>query len=108
MKLLAVTSCLSGVAHTYLAAEALERAAKKRGIEIKIETQGAMGQGNIITMEDIKNADAIILTKDVDIKEKERFKGKPIFYISTTDAVRRSEQVMKKIEEYFVTSKECK
>ena len=62
MKLLAITSCPSGVAHTYMAAEALQKAAKKRGIEIKVETQGSIGVENEITAEDVAAAEAIILS----------------------------------------------
>lgn len=104
MKLLAVTACLTGVAHTYLAAEALERAAKARGIEIKIETQGAMGLSNKITTADVREADAVILTKDVGIKEKERFYGKIIVNVSANDAVRKANQIIRNVEA-FVKSK---
>jgi fructose-specific PTS system IIB-like component len=73
MKILAVTSCPSGVAHTYMAAEALEREAKARGIEIKVETQGSIGIENKIAAKDLKDADIVILTNDVAIKEAEKF-----------------------------------
>ena len=71
MKFLAVTACPSGVAHTYMSAEALEKAAKKHGIEIKVETQGSIGIENQITPEDLAGTDAVILTKDMPIKDEE-------------------------------------
>lgn len=97
MKILAVTSCPSGVAHTYMAAEAIERAAKAKGIEIKVETQGSIGIENRITMEDVKNADAVILTKDVAIKEKERFDGKPVVNIGISEAIKKADTIIDKI-----------
>lgn len=97
MKFLAVTACPSGVAHTYMAAEAIEKAAKARGIEIKVETQGSIGIENKITMEDVKNADAIILTKDIGIKDKERFNGKIVVNIGVSDAIKKADQLIDKL-----------
>ncbi|TDT62445.1 PTS fructose-like transporter subunit IIB [Fonticella tunisiensis] len=105
MKLLAVTACPSGVAHTYMAAEALERAAKAKGIEIKVETQGSIGIENRITMEDVKNADAVILTKDMGIKERERFNGKPIVNVGVGDAIKKADQIIDKIIAYLNNKK---
>lgn len=104
MKVLAVTACPSGVAHTYMAAEALERAAKAKGLEIKVETQGSIGIENRITMEDVKGADAVILTNDITIKDQERFNGKPIVNIGVSDAIKKADLVMDKIIA-FVNSK---
>lgn len=100
MKILAVTACLTGVAHTYLAAAALEKTAKAKGIEIKIETQGAIGIENKITLEDIKDADAVILTKDIELVGVGRFKGKYIIKVAVKDLVRRPNQVLEKVQEY--------
>ncbi|MCY6369880.1 PTS fructose-like transporter subunit IIB [Clostridium ganghwense] len=97
MKFLAVTACPSGVAHTYMAAEAIENAAKARGIEIKVETQGSIGIENEITMNDVKDADAVILTKDIGIKGKERFKGKLIVNVGISDVVKNSDKLIDKI-----------
>lgn len=101
MKLLGVTSCPSGVAHTYMAAEALETSAKKKGWEVKIETQGSIGIENEITMDDIASADVIILTKDIAIKNEERFKGKKIIRIGVADAVKKAPQIIDRIEGLF-------
>lgn len=102
MKILAVTACLSGVAHTYLASEALEKTAKAKGIEIKIETQGAIGIENKITLEDVKDADVVILTKDIEIEGIERFKGKPIIKVAVNDLVRKTNQVIEKVQQMLI------
>jgi len=105
MKILAVTACPSGVAHTYMAAEALERAAKAKGIEIKVETQGSIGIENRITMDDVKGTDAVILTKDIGIKETERFNGLPIVKIGISDAVKKADQIIEKVQAYVNSKK---
>ncbi|WP_434355048.1 PTS fructose-like transporter subunit IIB [Parasalinivibrio latis] len=101
MKVLGVTSCPSGVAHTYMAAEALEQAAKAKGWAVKIETQGSIGIENEIAMGEISDADVIILTKDIAIKKEERFAGKKIVRIGVADAVKKAPQIMEKIAEHF-------
>ncbi|MQM24292.1 PTS fructose transporter subunit IIBC [Glycomyces sp. NEAU-7082] len=77
MKLVAVTSCPTGIAHTYMAAEALEQAAKDAGHEIHVETQGAAG-AEALDPADIARADAVIFAADVDVRDKDRFAGKPL------------------------------
>lgn len=99
MKLLAVTACAAGVAHTFMAAEAIERAAKAKGHEIKVETQGAAGIENRITMDDIKDAQAIILTKDIPIRERERFATLKIFNITSTAAIKSADKIILLVEE---------
>lgn len=74
MKLLAITSCPVGIAHTYIAAEKLNKMAKKMGIDIKVETQGSTGAENVITEQDIKEADGIIIAADKAVS-LERFEG---------------------------------
>ncbi|NLV75659.1 MAG: PTS fructose transporter subunit IIB [Tissierellia bacterium] len=78
MKILGVTSCPTGIAHTYMAAEALEKEAKARGYEVKVETQGSIGIENEITEEDLEGATVVIITKETAIKGQDRFKGIPI------------------------------
>lgn len=99
MKILGVTACPSGVAHTYMAAEALAKAAKKRGHTIKVETQGSIGVENTIRAEEVVDADIIILTKDMAIKNKERFAGKPIINVGVGDVVRKADIIVAKAEE---------
>jgi len=72
MKILAVTACPVGIAHTYMAAENLQKAGKKLGIDIKVETQGSTGVENALTDRDIEEADGIIIAADKNV-DKERF-----------------------------------
>lgn len=87
MKIIAVTSCPTGIAHTYMAAEALQIAAKEMGHEIKVETQGSVGAENVITEADLKSADAVILAIDTNI-DKSRFQGIPVVETSVKDAIK--------------------
>lgn len=77
MKLVAITSCPTGIAHTYMAADALQKAATALGLRLKVETQGAMGIENILTARDIAQADLVLIASDTDIEQKERFLGCP-------------------------------
>lgn len=87
MKLVAVTSCPTGIAHTYMAAEALSIAAKEMGHEIKVETQGSVGAENVITEKDLREADAVILAIDTKI-DKSRFTGYPMVETSVKEAIK--------------------
>lgn len=98
MKMLAVTSCPSGVAHTYMAAEALENAAREKGWNVKVETQGSYGIENRIELEEVRDADFVLLTKDIAIKEEGRFTGKPIIRVGVADAVKKAPQIIEQIE----------
>ncbi|MDO4268788.1 MAG: PTS fructose-like transporter subunit IIB [Eubacteriales bacterium] len=98
MKFAAVTACQAGVAHTYMAAESLEKAGKERGIQIRVETQGSIGIEHALTAEDIAEADAVILTNDMPIRGEERFAGKKIVRISVSDAVKKAPAIIKKLE----------
>jgi PTS system fructose-specific IIB component len=75
MKIVAVTACPTGIAHTYMAADVLKKAAAKLGISIKVETQGAMGVEEVLTSVDIVNADLVIIASDIEIENKSRFLG---------------------------------
>lgn len=97
MKAVAVCACPSGVAHTFMAAESLSKTAKKLGIQLKVETQGAMGTENKISAEEASQCDFVILTNDVKIKDTERFSGKPLYYVSSHDAIRQSAGLFGKI-----------
>lgn len=87
MKILAVTSCPTGIAHTYMAAEALQMAAKELGYEIKVETQGSVGAENVITEKDIQEAKAVIIAADTNV-DKARFKGMPLIEVPVKDAIK--------------------
>jgi fructose PTS system EIIBC or EIIC component len=96
MKLLAITSCPNGIAHTYMAAENLEKAAKQLGIQLKVETQGSIGVENEFTEKDIQEADGIIIAADKAVN-KERFNGKKVLVAGVQDGIRKPEQLLKKV-----------
>lgn len=75
MFVVGVTSCAFGVAHTYMAAEAIQKACKSKGYEVKVETQGALGIENELTMDEIKRADLIVFANDVGLTKASRFDG---------------------------------
>ena len=77
MKLVAVTSCPTGIAHTYMAAESIEQAATAAGHSIAVETQGAAG-AEPVPADVIADADAVIFAADVEVRDRERFAGKPL------------------------------
>ncbi|MBU3192117.1 fructose-specific PTS transporter subunit EIIC [Clostridium bowmanii] len=87
MKFVAITSCPTGIAHTYMAAEALEMAAKEMGEEIKVETQGSVGAENQLTEKDIREARVVIIAADTNVL-KERFAGKTIIEVGVKDAIK--------------------
>ncbi len=95
MKLVAVTSCPTGIAHTYMAAEALQMAAKEMGHEIKVETQGSVGAENVITDQDLKEADAVIIAADTNV-DTSRFVGKPMVEVSVKDAIKDAKGLINK------------
>ncbi|WP_027093919.1 PTS fructose transporter subunit IIC [Cohnella thermotolerans] len=86
-KIIAVTACPTGVAHTYLAAESLLKTAKEKRIEIKVETRGAVGVENELTEQDIAEAHAVIVAADTDVLES-RFAGKPVVRVPVAQAIK--------------------
>ena len=96
IRVLAVTACPTGIAHTYMAAEALNKAAEKMGITIKVETNGSGGVKNALTPEEIKNCDGIIIAADKSV-ETARFDGKPVFSTKVADGIHKPEQLINKI-----------
>ena len=94
MKIVAVTACPTGIAHTYMAAEALERAAKKLGHDIKVETQGSIGVENKISKKEVSEADLVIFAVDVSVKEESRFNGKPIYKVEAQKAIKNAKAVV--------------
>lgn len=95
IKLLAVTACPNGIAHTYMAQEALEKAAKKAGVSIKVETNGSDGIKNRLTAAEIEEADAIIITADKKV-ETNRFDGKRLIQRPVSDGIRKSDELIEK------------
>jgi PTS system fructose-specific IIC component len=96
-KIVGVTACPAGIAHTYMAAESIEQAAKKRGYEIKMETNGASGVENRLTEQDIEEAVAVIIAADTNV-EMERFNGKPLIEVSVGDAIRKADSILNKVD----------
>lgn len=96
-KVLAVTACPTGIAHTYMAAEALEKAGKKLGIPIKVETNGSGGAKNILTDEEIANCDGIIVAADKTVAMA-RFDGKKVLSTKVSDGIKIPEELIKRIE----------
>lgn len=88
MKIVAVTACPTGIAHTYMAAEKLEKTASAMGHQIKVETQGAMGLENELTAAEIQAADAVIFAVDIDVEQRERFDGKKVVQVPVQDAIK--------------------
>lgn len=95
MRIVAVTSCPTGIAHTYMAAEALEQAAKDAGDTIAVETQGAAGM-TALDPQEIALADVVIFAADVDVRERERFLGKPVVEVSVSTAINQAASVMQR------------
>ena len=102
MKIIAVTSCPVGAAHTYMAAAALEKGAKKAGHEIQVETQGSLGFKNKHGREEITAADVLVLACDVACLERERFDGLPVLETSTKNCIKDPgaviEQALEKVK----------
>ena len=96
MKIVAVTACPTGIAHTYMAAEQLEKTAKALGHTIKVETQGAMGIENELSTADIQAADAVIFAVDIDVEKRERFAGKRIVQSPVQEAIKNPKAVLGK------------
>lgn len=99
MKIVGVAACAMGVAHTYIAQEKLENAAKKAGHDIKIETQGTIGKENGLTKEEIENADIVLLAIDITLSDRERFENKRIIQVPTDVAIKSPNKLIKKAEE---------
>ncbi|QKW50198.1 fructose-specific PTS transporter subunit EIIC [Streptomyces buecherae] len=93
LRLLAVTACPTGIAHTYMAAENLTRAAEALGHRIKVETQGAIGAENVLSDNDVSSADAVIIAADKDV-DRGRFVGKPVLVVGVSEGIHRPEELI--------------
>lgn len=94
--IVAVTGCPTGIAHTYMAAEALERKAKELGYSIKVETRGAGGAKNVLTADEIERADGIIVAADTQVP-MDRFQGKPTVVTKVADGINKPEELLREI-----------
>ncbi len=94
-RVLAVTACPTGIAHTYMAAESIENMAKKLGITCKVETDGSGGAQNVLTKEEIDAAEAIIVAADKNVGMA-RFNGKPVIQVPVADGIHKAEELLNK------------
>ena len=94
-KILAVTSCPTGIAHTYMAAEGIEKAAKAKGCSVKIETRGSGGAKNVLTAADIDAADCIIVAADAQVP-MERFNGKKVIECPVSDGIHKADELLER------------
>lgn len=99
MKIVSVCACTVGIAHTYIAQEKLEKAAKNNEIEIHVETQGTIGTENKLTLEQIAQADIVILAVDVKIAGMDRFEGKKVMKVPTEIAIKSPNKLLEKARE---------
>ena len=96
-KVLAVTACPTGIAHTYMAAETLEKQGELMGYPCKAETNGSTGAKNVLTKEEIEACDGIIVAADKNV-ETARFDGKPVLFVKVADGIHKPEELIKKIQ----------
>ncbi len=95
-RILAVTACPTGIAHTFMAAEALEQKGKALGVSVKVETNGSGGAKNVLTAEEIANCDGIIIAADKQV-EMARFDGKPVLQVKVADGIHKAEQLIQTV-----------
>ncbi|MFI7322041.1 fructose-specific PTS transporter subunit EIIC [Streptomyces venezuelae] len=96
LKLLAVTACPTGIAHTYMAAEKLTQAAESLGVDMKVETQGSIGAEDVLTDNDVRQADGIIIAADKDV-DRSRFAGKRVLSVGVSEGISRPEQLIEQV-----------
>ena len=99
MKIVGITACTAGIAHTYLVKEKLVRAAKELGHEVHIETQGSIGVEDQLTDEQIAEADVVIISADIGVSGRERFAGKKLIDVPMKVALNSPKGLITKIEE---------
>ncbi len=101
MKVVGITACPTGIAHTYMAQESLERELKKRGYEYKVETQGSLGIENELEQDEIDEADMIILCVSISIENEDRFDGKKVFNGDVNECISYPDRVVDKALEFY-------
>lgn len=97
LKLLAVTACPTGIAHTYMAAEKLQQAADRLGIDMKVETRGSIGAENVLSDNDVREADGIIIAADTEV-DRERFAGKRVLSTGVADGIHKPEELIERVQ----------
>lgn len=98
MNIVAVTACPTGIAHTYMAAEQLEKAARRLGHRIKVETQGAMGIENELSAADIADAQVAIFAADIRVQRSERFEKLKIVEVSVQEAIKNPDALFDRLQ----------
>jgi len=98
VKIVAVTACPTGIAHTYMAAEQLEKTARSLGHEIKVETQGSMGIENELSARDIREADVALFAVDIEVENRERFSGKRIVQVPVQEVIKNPRAIFEKLQ----------
>jgi fructose-specific phosphotransferase system IIB component len=98
MKIVAVTACPTGIAHTYMAAEQLTKTAESLGHEIKVETQGAMGIESELSSADIEAAEAVIFAVDIEVEQRDRFAGKKVVEVAVQEAIKNPKAAFEKLD----------
>ncbi|MFQ0991801.1 PTS fructose transporter subunit IIB [Gilliamella apicola] len=96
MKIVGISACPAGLAHTPMAAKALENAGKKLGYDVKIEQQGSLGQVNKISQAEVDEADFVLLATDQKVIDMDRFKDKPQLKVNISTCIKAPEAVLKK------------
>ena len=99
MKIVGITACTAGLAHTYLVKEKLVRAAKELGHEVHIETQGSIGTEDTLTAKQIEEADVVIISADIGVAGRERFAGKKVVEVPMKVALNSPKALINKIQE---------
>lgn len=94
MKIVVVTACATGIAHTYMAAEQLQKTAKALGYQIKVETQGALGIENELSESDIRQAQVVIFAADIEVEKSERFEGLKVVRVPVQQAIKNPKGVL--------------
>ncbi|WP_324289290.1 fructose-specific PTS transporter subunit EIIC [Streptomyces sp. H34-S4] len=97
VKVVAVTACPTGIAHTYMAAEKLQQAADRLGVSIKVETQGSIGAENVLSDNDVREADAVIIAADKEV-DLERFAGKRVLSTGVADGIHKPEELIRRAQ----------
>jgi fructose-specific phosphotransferase system IIB component len=97
MKIVAVTACPTGIAHTYMAAEQLEKSARAAGHQIKVETQGAMGIENELSAQEIREAEVVLFAVDIQVERSERFVGKRLVQVRVAEAIKNPKAVLERL-----------
>lgn len=104
MYIIGITACTAGIAHTYIAKEKIEKAARELGHDCKIETQGTVGPEDVLTAEDVKRAAFVLIAADINISGKERFVGKKVVNVPTQMAIQSPKSLINKIIEKIQTA----